>query len=341
MSSAPAAPRSYRLPDLLAVCPFKARFNVHFEEAVSGAQERLIDRNVLKGNQLEVLKQCNGELLCAWTHHYAGLQQLHTVCDFVNLLFVLDTITDEQNGPDALATGMQFLNTLKDDSYEDGSVLCQMTKDFKRRFFPYSGPATARRFLEHSENYVLGFAREAELREQGVVLDRATYEPYRRENSGTRYAFGTFGYVLGMDLPDEIFEHPVYMEMHYAAVDMVCWSNDLYSYDMEQAMGPLHLGNNILTVLQREEGIDLQAASDRVGEHFSELVDLFNDAKARLPCFGKELDEITANHVMAMEAWVAGNLEWSFATRRYFGKNNVKVRESLVVELSPLKVQTE
>ncbi|GJE85104.1 terpenoid synthase [Phanerochaete sordida] len=324
---------SYRLPDLHSISTFTARFNVHHDEAAASSREWYLSYNPLTGKRLEFFKEGGSELLCAWAYPYAGLQHLRTACDFVNLLFTIDEITDDQSGPDALATGMCFLNTLKDDNFDDGSVLCQMTRDFKQRFFPYAGPATARRFLEHTESYVLGFAREAELREQGVVLDLAAYEPHRRENSAVRYAFGLFGYLLGMDLPDAVFEHPVYMEMHLAAVDMVCWANDVYSYDMEQAMG--HLANNILTVLQREEGIDLQAASDRVGVHFQKLVNRFNDAKARLPSFGKALDEITANHIMAMEAWVAGNLEWSFGTRRYFGKNNVKVRETLVVELSP------
>ena len=40
---------------------------------------------------------------------------------------------------------------------------------------------------------------------------------------------------------------------------------------------------------------------------------------------------------MAMECWVSGNLEWSFGTHRYFGFDNEKIRETLVVELSPSK----
>jgi hypothetical protein len=38
-----------------------------------------------------------------------------------------------------------------------------------------------------------------------------------------------------------------------------------------------------------------------------------------------------------MERWVVGNLEWSFGTRRYFGADNNKIRESLTVELAPTK----
>lgn len=38
---------------------------------------------------------------------------------------------------------------------------------------------------------------------------------------------------------------------------------------------------------------------------------------------------------MAMQSWVAGNLDWSFGTRRYFGKNHLRIRETLLVDLYP------
>lgn len=43
-------------------------------------------------------------------------------------------------------------------------------------------------------------------------------------------------------------------------------------------------------------------------------------------------------HVHAMQYWVIGNLDWSFGSQRYFGRNHQQVKESLVVKLSPRKV---
>lgn len=187
---------------------------------------------------------------------------------------------------------------------------------FRDRFIPNCGPYTLARFLQHSEDYVHAFEKEADYREDGTVLDVDAYDTLRRENSAVRYCFGLFGYILGVDLPDTIFYHPVMFRMHLAAVDMVTWSNvsvcaaraprsvlssdpdraaclqDLYSYNMEQAMG--HMTNNVLTVLQKARGVDLQGAADLVGEHFKELYDGFEADKARLPTFGAEMDAIVA-----------------------------------------------
>lgn len=88
-----------------------------------------------------------------------------------------------------------------------------------------AGPATARRFIEHVADYVTSVTEEAGLREKNIVLDLESYDTIRRDNSAVRTAFGLFGYVLGHDLPDEIFYHPVYMDMYLAAVDMVTWAN--------------------------------------------------------------------------------------------------------------------
>ena len=69
-------------------------------------------------------------------------------------------------------------------------------------------------------------------------------------------------------------------------------AQDVYSYDMEHAMG--HLTNNILTVLQYEHSVSLQRAADLVGAHWRGLVAAFEEAKILLPSFGDDLDLIVA-----------------------------------------------
>ena len=44
-----------------------------------------------------------------------------------------------------------------------------------------------------------------------------------------------------------------------------------------------------------------------------------------------------SKYITGLEDWVVGNLDWSFATQRYFGKNHATVKETLVVDLYPLR----
>src|SRR5438132_1256945 len=82
---------------------------------------------------------------------------------------------------------------------------------------------------------------------------------------------------------------------------------DVYSYNMEYARGIA--GNNIVTVLMENKNIDIQDASDEVGEYFQKLMAHWIDAKERLPCWGRSINRDVARYIEATGHWVRGNLE--------------------------------
>ena len=104
---------------------------------------------------------------------------------------------------------------------------------------------------------------------------------------------------------------------------------------MEQAKG--HHGNNIVTVLMKEKGVNLQTAANLVGEHFKTLMDRFVQSKKKLPSWGLTLDAAVAAYIKAMEHWTVGNLEWSFETQRYFGPTHAEIKRTRLVMLRPVE----
>lgn len=206
--------------------------------------------NMFKDRKREFFLQMGSELLCAHVYWYADFERFRACCDFVNILFTLDEISDEQNEKDARKTGLVFLSALRDASFDDGSRLCKMSQEyvpgcilltahshassisFRARLAKHSGPTCYRRFVGMCNDYIEAVAVEADLRERGVILDVEPYMLLRRENSAVRFCFGLFEYILGMDLPDEIYDHPVFRRMHLAAIDMVCWANvSIFRFD--------------------------------------------------------------------------------------------------------------
>ncbi|KAI0784176.1 isoprenoid synthase domain-containing protein [Abortiporus biennis] len=328
----PSLPQ-FRLPDLLAACPLRGSTNPHYEKAAPESSAWVNSYNLFTDRKRAYFIQGSNELLVSHTYPYADYEQFRTCCDFINLLFVVDEISDEQSGMDARATGNAFLNAMRDAEWDDGSALAQMTKEFRARLLKYAGPNCYRRFLVHCEAYVEAVALEAEYREQGIVLDPTSFETLRRENSAIRLCFGLFEFALGYELPDEVFANEVFMDLYWAAADMVCWANDLYSYNMEQAKGLG--GNNIVAVLMQAKQVDLQTACDMVGDYFGKLMVRFIRGKKRLPSWDPKVDAIVTEYVEAMEYWVIGNLNWSFETQRYFGRFHGEVKRTLVVTLRP------
>lgn len=246
MPSSSSALPFFVLPDLHAVTPFTGSFNPHYSEAAAESSQWINSYRVLSDRKRAFFLQGGSELLCAHAYPYADYERFRTTCDFVNLLFTVDEISDDQNEKGAHETGLTFYNSMKDLTYDDGTTLCKMTKEygphifdsehlsvltsrfitrFTARLLKHCGPLTYRRFIKHCKDYIEAVAHEADLREHGTVLDLDSYITLRRENSAVRFCCGLAGYALGIDLPDEIVEHPAFMAMHLATVDMVCWSN--------------------------------------------------------------------------------------------------------------------
>ena len=85
--------------------------------------------------------------------------------------------------------------------------------------------ATFQRFISYWKLYLNAVTREAQLREHGEVLDLDLFEKLRRDYSSVSVSLVISGYALGIDLPDEVFNHPAFTTMYLAATDMVCMSN--------------------------------------------------------------------------------------------------------------------
>ncbi|KIK10094.1 hypothetical protein K443DRAFT_126876 [Laccaria amethystina LaAM-08-1] len=325
--------RQFVIPDLFACCPLQDATNPFYLEAAAESRAWINSYDIFTDRKRAFFVQGANELLCSHVYAYAGYEQFRTTCDFVNLLFVLDEVSDDQNGKDARATGRIFVQAMQDTSWDDGSVLAKITKEFRIRFLRLAGPKNAQRFSDLCEQYTQCVAREAELRERGEVLDLESFIPLRRNNSAVLLCFALAEYILGIDLDDGVYEDSAFRDAYWAACDFVCWANDVYSYDMEQAKG--HTGNNIVTVLMNEKNLTLQQASDYIGVYCSDLVERYLTAKTRLsPSLGLG----PTRFIEALAYWMIGNLEWSFETVRYFGAKHAEIKMTRAVCLRPREI---
>ncbi|KAJ2922852.1 hypothetical protein H1R20_g14238, partial [Candolleomyces eurysporus] len=327
----PPSMSQFTIPDLLSICPLKDATNPCYKQAAAESRAWINGYNIFTDRKRAFFIQGSNELLCSHVYAYADYEQFRTTCDFVNLLFVIDEISDDQSGAGARATGRTYVEAMKDPEWDDGSILATITHEFRERFVRLAGPNNLRRFIELCERYTECVAIEAVLREEGDVLSLEEYMPLRRNNSAVLLCFSLVEYILGIDLPDDVFEDPDFSEAYLAACDFVCWSNDVYSYDMEQSKG--HTGNNIVTVLMTERGLSLQEASDYVGKVCESQMQQYLDARSRLSSSDVPRDAV--RYIEALGYWMVGNLVWSFETTRYFGADHLRVLESRVVYLRP------
>ena len=119
------------LPDLLAhSSAFTDATSPHWARASEESLAWVMSYDVFNDRRHAALANCQGELLVSHTYCYADYDEFRTVCDFINLLFVIDELSDEQSAAGARDTGDVFLRVLRDVEWTDGSKVAAITKEY-------------------------------------------------------------------------------------------------------------------------------------------------------------------------------------------------------------------
>ncbi|KAJ7741769.1 isoprenoid synthase domain-containing protein [Mycena maculata] len=275
---------------------------------------------------------CNFELSNSYCYPYADGAGLRATMDLTNILWLYDEFTDTFTGAEATNAAIIVARALREPDFHDDTWISGMMKIFKQNHIDRAGPNVARRFIDNFCTYVKIVGTEALLREKNEVLDISSYVGFRRETSAVRTCFDLVEYCAGLDLPQYVHEDPVFIGGYNAAMDLVFWTNDLFSYNMEQSKG--HGGANVVTVIMKSKGVDLQTAIDFLSGYCEALTSQLQEARRILasrddPVYSKDAVRI----IDAFGDWVRGNDQWSFATERYFGQENHVIKKTRIVKL--------
>ncbi|TBU21706.1 terpenoid synthase [Dichomitus squalens] len=340
MTVASPPPSSYRptsiiFPDLISPCPYPLRVNPHCQLASTESKRWLLQGCRLKKKKRAAFHGLRGGLLTAMCYPLADYEQLRVCCDFINYLFHLDNICDEMDDRRTVSTSSEIIGALRDPrGFRASSAVGRLTQSFWRRLTTTGSQGAQRRFIETFELFFRAVTQQAKDRASGNIPDLESYIAMRRDTSGCKPCWALIEYANNLDLPDWVMEHPVVLGLGEAANDLVTWSNDIFSYNVEQANGDTH---NMIVIVQHHEKLELQEAIDYVGDLCLGCIDRFDALRKALPSWGPEIDEQLNVYIDGLSDWMIGNLVWSFETERYFGKEGPQVRRDLCVRLLPLR----
>ena len=116
-------PQKIILPDLLANCPFTWSINPHYARCKAESNAWIESFNLFSDPRKRLAFHiADGERLCAYGYPDANYESFRTCCDFLNLLFAIDEISDNQTGKEARATGDLFLDVLNGKEVADSEL---------------------------------------------------------------------------------------------------------------------------------------------------------------------------------------------------------------------------
>ncbi|OBZ67350.1 Alpha-muurolene synthase [Grifola frondosa] len=241
----------------------------------------------------------------------AGFPQLRVCCDFINYLFHLDNICDEMDDNGTHDTATEVLNALHHPyaPSRPATRVGRMTRDYWRRLIVTASPGAQQRFIETFDLFFQAVTQQAMDRKSGAIPDFESYIAMRRDTSGCKPCWALIEYANNLDLPAHVMTHPVINGLEEAANDLVTWSNDIYSYNVEQSKGDTH---NLIVVIQQQYGLDLQSAVDFVGDLCLQTIDRFSMLREQMPSWSPQIDRQVQIYVDGLGDWVIGNLSNCF-----------------------------
>ncbi|KAG6994213.1 hypothetical protein G7Y79_00046g082640 [Physcia stellaris] len=283
------------IPDMfVSFLAQEPRINPHYER-VKGESETWI-AELCQYSQKDYQKHVQMDFpyfVSIWARE-AELEELRTICDWMNWIFDFDDMFDEGRFKDDREQAARHVSDLMN----------VMQSESKDRSSSLSAGDPLLRVFESV------WDRVSQPNEQRFLA-------LRRQTVGAGPCFALIEYFYALDLPDQIFDNPAMQQLDRIAREMIVIQNDALSFPKELAGG---IDQNLIA-LYGHQGMPPQEAYDRINVLLKERYREWYLAQANLPQWGEAIDKQVQKYIRAMQDVITANVYWSFHTTRYFGKN--------------------
>ncbi|MGW3657037.1 terpene synthase family protein [Streptomyces sp. NPDC005151] len=311
------------LPDIY--CPFPQRTNPH----VAHTREHLDKwtRNtglVHRDSARERFEQADFGAFVGMVYPTANEHNLDLVADWLAWLFLVDDQLDDGHlgrSPERVRDVVTLMRSVVEGTGtgplpdEDLPAAVVALADLWERTTPNAAAHWLRRFAWHLVTYLTTATTwEAGNRANGVVPSEETYIAKRRHTGATHVCTDLIEIVAGIEAPESIHNDPRFIVAVETSGNVVCWANDVYSYEKEQVLGEIH---NLVHLVRHHRGYGKQKALEHVCAEIATETERFLAAEAELLMAYPQLSGMLLPYLDGMRSWMRGNLDWSRQTPRY------------------------
>jgi terpene synthase-like protein len=303
-------------------CPFPSLISPHLEQVREHALEWVKRFRLIQSETaLRHFLACDIAGFTCRNHAGADLEALYICCDLYSWLFLCDDQLDQR----ALGRQPEYVRVFQDHLFSvlqnpDFSLASSWEPvalalyDVWQRAVQLTSPVWQQRFSHHLAELFAAACLEAEDRAHKHIRNVQDYIKIRRVDSAVYSQFDMIELAGHVEIPTEIYEGPSLGAILQDAVDIICWTNDVYSLQKELVHGEI---SNLVLSIQHEQGCSLQEAVNQActmvetrTRRFQELVQQFSGSPA-------EGDQDVHAFLASVEILLRGNLDWSRETGRY------------------------
>ncbi|KAG1830869.1 terpenoid synthase [Suillus variegatus] len=325
-----ARPKTIYLPDTMVNWPWPRTINPHYEDVKAEVDASFRDFKALSRKSQEAFDKCDFARLTALAYPNIPREHLRSGCDLMNLSFIVEEYTDMENETVTKERANILLDALHNPHKirpEGECIIGEIARQYLKpkgflhrswaRAIQFASLPSQRHFLETFDEYINSVVVEARDREQGRRRSLDDYLKLRRKTIGVKPCFPIL--EAGIDLPDEVFYHPVIMDLAECITDLVLIDNDMISYNKEQAIG--NEGHNIISIIMFDLGLDVSGAMAWAAHYHTEVQKRFIDSLAKVPSWGPSVDVLVK--------------EYLDGTARYLATMGPEIQKTRLVPLLP------
>jgi hypothetical protein len=211
----------------------------------------------------------------------------------------------------------QILTVLHDQPLQaDAPLFLRMVADIWQRMHLHSSSEWRHRFIKTLADSLSAYQWEARNRAAHQIPTVAEYMEYRRKTGGWRTLVLLVDLTNGHTLSERDYINPALQELLDTANNVICWANDLFSFEKEQAVGEIH---NLVQVVQADRQCGLGEAIETIVGWHNQEVQRWQQLKYHLP--RRRWDFVQAQHLQAYlqfsEHYMYANHVWSQVSGRY------------------------
>ncbi|KAG1800461.1 isoprenoid synthase domain-containing protein [Suillus plorans] len=214
---------------------------------------------------------------------------------------------------------------------EGECILGKIARRFWAHAVQFASLLCQRHFLEIFDEYLHSVVVEANDRAQGRRRSLGDYLKLRRKTGGVKPCFPIL--KAGMDLPDEVFYHPVIVDLAECITDLAVIDNDMISYNKEQAIG--NGAHNIISAIMFDLGLDVSGAMAWAAHYHTEVQKRFINGLAKVPSWGPSIDVLVKEYLDGTVMWARGHHSWSYESQRYLATMGPEIQQTRLVPLLP------
>ncbi|KAG1788383.1 terpenoid synthase [Suillus variegatus] len=315
--------------------PWPRAINPHFEDVKTEVDAAFRDFRALDPKSQEAFDKCDFARLAALAYPNAPRDHLRIGCDLMNVFFIFDEYTDKENAAVTKEMVDIVLDALHDPRKmrpEGECILGEIVRQFWARAIQTASQSSQHHFLDSMTAYLHAIVPEAEDRDHSHCRSIDDYLKLRRDTCGARPSFAI--YEMGMEFPDEVFYHPMIVELRQCIVELILIDNDIASYNREQATGDEN--HNLITAIMLELGLDRSGAMAWAARYHTQVEKRFIDGLAQVPSLEIRTDAPgLIEYLDGIAAWARANHCWSYESQRYFGTEGTNILQSRLVPLLP------